>query len=824
MEKSPRFYRRLSSFFVFLLLLLAQAPAQRTLKFWAVTGSVLDVEMYRSIARDFERANNVHVEVTPIAWGNFQMKYFTAMAAGLPPDIGVTNLGGPFDYGTVGGLVDLLADFPEEAKELEKQFDPKLLEMFGVGGKLYGIPCDLSTLVTYYRTDIFKKLGLRAPQTWSELNKTIGTLEANGYQYYFGFTNGAQWAIGLYTMPYGLPGLQRKPDGTLTVNWENPKYQEAVMEALRLWHMHNSPGKDLGSRVVGMFRSDNPGEAIPLMLELHTNFSGIHHDVPELDGKWDIAPWPKADDGRPYNVMGGTSYVIFRKSKMKREAMAWMRYLLSNPVQEKMVLMHLQRSTDLGMPLPSPKSMWSNEAESFWNQPSLASSRKLFDVLRSVYPSFATVEPIHGSTEANRLESNLLDQMGTYILDHLDGLARQKGMSRSELIRAFGAGKFTDEHAALEQDIAAQLKKGYGEIAPKALELLRSETARYQARYGDIIDRLPQLERQTNILDYVKWAAAAVLFGLTALVVGRPKYRKHAISYLFVATPLVLAIVFVFVPAVVALFLSMTDYHPVLPLSTAAWVGTENYKTIVHSGDLTASFGRTIVYALFSMPVGIVISLVCAYLLNYKLKGQRFWRFLYFSPLVTSVVSIALIFGQLFLGGPQGWLNALLMKLHLVKDPIQFLTSEHYFLDCVIILAIWQGLAFTILVFLAGLQQVPDALYEAAEIDGAGTSRRFWHIALPGIRPQLFFVTVLGLIGSFQVFEVIYTLAGKSGDAGARFGPNDSALTVVPLIFHTAFETYEMGKSAAIAYVLFAVILLLTAAQAFFYRRAEARS
>jgi len=202
-----------------------------------------------------------------------------------------------------------------------------------------------------------------------------------------------------------------------------------------------------------------------------------------------------------------------------------------------------------------------------------------------------------------------------------------------------------------------------------------------------------------------------------------------------------------------------------------------------------------------------------------KPKGEKLWRFLYFSPLVTSVVSIALIFTQLFLSGKQGWLNAFLISTGLIEDSLPFLTSEKTFLQCVIALAVWHGLAFTILIFMAGMQQIPAQLFEAAEVDGAGPVRRFWNIALPGVRPQVFFISVLGLIGAFQVFEPIYMLANKSGDAGARFGPNDSALTLVPLIYHTGFETYEMGRSAAIAYVMFALILLLTAVQFRVYRR-----
>jgi multiple sugar transport system permease protein len=219
--------------------------------------------------------------------------------------------------------------------------------------------------------------------------------------------------------------------------------------------------------------------------------------------------------------------------------------------------------------------------------------------------------------------------------------------------------------------------------------------------------------------------------------------------------------------------------------------------------------------------VGIALSLVFAYLLNAKLRAQRWWRFLYFAPMVTGVVSVALIFSLLFLDSKLGLINAALLKFGLIKDPILFLSSDRTFLPCVMALAIWQGLAFTILIFLAGLQQIPQEMYEAAEMDGAGEIGRFWNIAVPGLRPQVFFVTVLGCIGGLQVFDTIYTLAGKSGGASARFGPNDAGETVVPLLYHYGFETFEMGKSSAVAYVLFVLILVLTMVQLRLYRRGE---
>lgn len=802
-----------------ILLALFAGAAQGQLRFWAVTGSVTDVEMYRQVAKGFTAKTGIEVEVTPLAWGNFETKYFTSMAAGLPPDVGATNLGGPFNYGSVGGLVDLREEFPEQTKKLEAKFNPGMLDMFTIGPKLFGIPSDLSTLVLYYRTDVFKKLGLAPPKTWSEMNQVILKLEAKGYHYYFGFTAGSQWALQLYTMPYGKPGFRIGTDGLPEVLWNDPDYQKGVLEALQLWHMHDSPGKDLGNRVIGMFKSDDPDVAVPFFAEIHTAAGQIQQTTPELAGKWDIAPWPRADDGKAFNIMGGTAYVIFRQSKMKKEAMQWLEYLNSPEAQREMILNRLNRGEESSFPISPVSEVWSPTNSEFWNQPSLQQHRRLREVLTEILPTFKTVPTIQGSVEASRMESNLLDQMGTYIRDRMDDLGRKHNITRAELVKRFGSGAMEAERQQLIAETASKLKSFYAKITPVAQQTLRTETARYAQRYGDIVQRLPEYERQRDVLDVVKLVVGIALLLTIVAIASLPKLRKHATSYAFVGVPVLLAVVFVFVPAIVALYLSFTDYHPVLPLSTAQWVGTKNYQDALGSGDLIDSVSRTVRYALFTLPVGILLALVFAYLLNGKLRGQRGWRFMYFSPLVTSVVSIALIFTQLFLGGKQGWLNSFLLAIGAIKDPIPFLTSEHSFLSCVIVLAIWHGLAFTILVFLAGLQQIPEALFEAAAMDGASPTRRFWNVAVPGLRPQLFFVTVLGLIGSFQVFETIYVLAGKSGEAGARFGPNDSALTLVPLIYHTGFETFEMGKSAAFAYILFIMILALTAVQFGVYRR-----
>ena len=373
---------------------LEVASAQKQpLRFWAVTGSVNDVTMFRKLAERFKTESGISVEVTPLPWGNFKTKYFAAMAAGIPPDIGVTNLGGPFDYSSVGGLVDLRSEFKEEAAALESRFYPGVLPMFSMGTKLFGLPSDLSTLVVYYRTDIFQQLGLQPPKTWSELNNCIATLEANNYRYYFGFTAGSQWADELYTMPFGVPRYSMGVDGIPRTNWNHPLFQKGMLEAMRLWNMHDSPGRDLGSRAIGMFRSDEPGTSTPMMIDQNSVAGQIAQTAPELKGKWGVIPWPTADGGKPYNVMGGTTYVIFRKSKMKVESWAWLKYLNRLKSQQEMILDRGNRADESSLMISPLKAVWEKENDSFWEKPEFDDQQSLQKVLTGVLPTFATSPP-----------------------------------------------------------------------------------------------------------------------------------------------------------------------------------------------------------------------------------------------------------------------------------------------------------------------------------------------------------------------------------------------------------------------------------------------
>jgi multiple sugar transport system permease protein len=242
-------------------------------------------------------------------------------------------------------------------------------------------------------------------------------------------------------------------------------------------------------------------------------------------------------------------------------------------------------------------------------------------------------------------------------------------------------------------------------------------------------------------------------------------------------------------------------------LTPATFIGFENYRKLLTSDVWQRSLLNTVYYTLPSVALSMLIGLLIAILLNQKVKFLAVFRLVYYLPCVISGAATALIWDWL-LHTDYGLVNGFL-RLFGVRGP-SWLTSEEWAMPAFIMMGLW-GAGGGMVIFLAGLQGIPRALYDAAKIDGAGTWRCFLSITLPMITPTIFFNLITGIIGSFQVFTPVYMLT--SG------GPNNATLTQVLLIYREAFQGFRFGYASAVAWVLFLVILVFTA---FFYRWSEA--
>lgn len=265
--------------------------------------------------------------------------------------------------------------------------------------------------------------------------------------------------------------------------------------------------------------------------------------------------------------------------------------------------------------------------------------------------------------------------------------------------------------------------------------------------------------------------------------------------------------VFYLWPAVRTLYLSFTESGP---FGGAEWVGGANYAELFANGELLDALRNTAVYTVIAL-VGIPIAVTVAALLNTKgLKGRAVYRVLYFLPAVTMPSAVAIVWRMLY-NGDFGMVNQM---LRLVGLPgASWLTQPSTALVAIAIVGVWAGLGTNIVIFLAGLQNVPEEIVEAAQLDGAGPLRRFVSITLPMISPSIFFVSVISVIASLQVFDLVYMMLGRSNPAAP------STRTVVSLFYEAGFQQHEAGLAAAIAFVLLVLVLGLTALQFRLQRR-----
>jgi ABC-type sugar transport system permease subunit len=271
--------------------------------------------------------------------------------------------------------------------------------------------------------------------------------------------------------------------------------------------------------------------------------------------------------------------------------------------------------------------------------------------------------------------------------------------------------------------------------------------------------------------------------------------QKNAISYLFIAVPVLSLIVFLFIPMIVSFWWSLNDYSG---LQAAKFVGLDNYiKLLTHDKIFAKSLLNTTVFVLLGMSIGPTLGLLTALMLNQRVRFRSIFRTAYYLPVMTSLVVVSTIWVMLY--NQNGLFNTILQNLGLPK--VGWLSDPHVALVSIAIASIWQGFGFETVVFLAALQSIPCELYEAACIDGAGNWAQFRYITLPALKPVILFVYIIGIIGSYQVFDQVFVMT--SG------GPVYSTSTIVYYLYDK-FRDLRLGYASAIAYILFAILVIFS--------------
>lgn len=277
--------------------------------------------------------------------------------------------------------------------------------------------------------------------------------------------------------------------------------------------------------------------------------------------------------------------------------------------------------------------------------------------------------------------------------------------------------------------------------------------------------------------------------------------QEERAAYLFLSPWLIGILVFLLGPIIASIFISMTDWTLV---STPNWVGIENYQKMVGDREFVNSMKVTLRYLLMSVPIYLVTGFGLALLLNQKLKGMNVFRTVLYLPSLLAGVAVAVLWSMI-LHPDLGMLNQMLRGIG-IADPPRWLSSPTWAMPAVVLMGLW-GIGGGAIIYLAGLQNIPPHLYEAAEIDGANWWQKFRHVTLPMMTPTIFFVLITSLIGAFQVFDVAYILGG------ARGGRGSSLMFYLLNLYNEGFRNGRFGYASALAWVLVilaAVVIIIT--------------
>jgi ABC-type sugar transport system permease subunit/ABC-type glycerol-3-phosphate transport system substrate-binding protein len=746
--------------------------------------------------REFER-RNPGTRVRNLAMGAGGMnsqKLMTSIAGGVPPDLVRQDrftIGDWASRDTFQPLDALLADpglnaATDPERIVPDEYYPSCWAEAVYGGKVYAIPDSTDDRLLYWNKKLFRENGLdpeRPPRTWEELLeytlkltkknpdgtfRTIGFIPvtpsySNSWFYLYSWQNGGEFM---------------SPDGR-TCTLDNP-HSEAALAWLTSFYEQISGAEQVQAFASTFMPQDqDPFITGKMAMKVDTNnaIRNIGRFGPELDFGTAPAPVPAARlrhegrfKGQPDYITwsGGFSYAIPVGSRHRELAWRFIKWM--NSLEGRRVFNRAQREWNESQDPPRPYV------------PEMHANRRINEVL------FREFAPEGNDPRSVRLREGM--QVGLAMMPY----ARFRPVT-------FVGQKLWDEHRrAFEQ---ATLKK----LTPKEALLAGQVSVQEELDRSFGRARYPFLNvgATVAVCAAVLLLAALGFWGYTRRAGGVPPLlRGEARAGVLFALPWIIGFLGFFLgPMLASIVFSLCDYDVLHP---ARWVGAGNYLRMGQDKMLQKAFYNIFFLAAIGIPLTTLLSLGLAMLLNARVKGMTFYRTAFYLPSLTPVVAMAILW--LFLLNPdsgvinQAWRATLTPWLGL-KAPT-WLSGEEWSKPALILMSLW-GAGNTIILWLAGLQGVPQHLLEAAELDGANVLHRFRHVTLPMITPYLLFNLIMGTINWLQRFTDIYVMTDGDG------GPVDSTMVPVLYLFKNAFQYFKMGYASAWAWLIFVVVMALTA-------------
>jgi multiple sugar transport system permease protein len=698
------------------------------------------------MARLFEeRHPGVVVETQAIPWEAAHAKLLTAVVGGIPPDVsqmGTTNMA---EFAAMGALEPLDARAGRSSSAAPDAFFPGWLQTCIVNNVLYGVPWYVDTRVLFYRKDLLAAAGFpRPPETWEELKEAArrlaGRRSADGKKLY-GISLGSRGWVELLTAVWQNGGDPLKPS--------EPAFYEAMRHYVGFFREGLAPTKEAVD--VNITHAFEIGY-LPMFISGPWMVEITQKELPRLAGRWDVAMLPGRKTRQSF--VGGSNLVVFRDSKKKDLAWEFLEFMSEAPTQVEW----MRRTTDL----PSVKKAWLDPY--FADKPmAQVFGRQLFQ----------TASP-PAIPEWEQIASAIEDAMERIVLD-----------------------------SSLSPD---QINVALHELETRILKM-RAERTWRPGTWGR----------------FLWWAAGAVLIGLLGLWARsfwklrikngggsseppfhwREFFQRDIVGILFVLPAFFLLATFLFLPIAASFVMSLTDLDvfSINQWAHTQFIGLQNYARLLQDAVFWRSLGNTLYFAGVGVPLTIAVSLLAAVALNQRfVRGKALFRTALFAPVVTTLVAVAVVWRWIY--HPDFGLFNWFLQEGLGIKKLFWLASPRTALPSLILMAVWKNFGYNMVIFLAGLQTIPESHYEAARIDGASSWQCFRYITLPGLAPTMLFVVIMTTIGYLQFFTEPYVMT--------KGGPLDSTMSIVLHMYNHGFRFFNLGYASAVSYALFGLIFVFT--------------
>jgi multiple sugar transport system permease protein len=767
---------------------LEPPPGVTELVMWAPGNELLDME---PLLKRFEQEHPSYRVIIGQAAARDMVadpqRFLCSVAGGMSPDVIKFDRYAISEWASRGAFQPLDSFLAADATNPAVRYHVSTntiirpaLEEATYGGQLFGIPDSADDRILYYNADILIREGFvnqdgtaRPPRTWEELEDYAIKLtrrDKNGKITRLGFAPnfGNSW---LYLYAWQNGGEFMSPDGR-TCTMDSPAVVQALEYMVRIYDELG------GAQQVYAFQSTFQGN------ELDPFLTGKL--VMKIDGDWFLqtiatygphlnfgsspAPMPArrlAGGYKPITWLGGWCLAIPAASQNREGAWKMICWLTSFEAQK----MKLNEAAE------------NNASQGRVYLPRMTCDTKVNDYMYATYVAGnPNLSP--ALKDAFRLCQKMLPD------------------TRYRPVTPVGQLLWNQHVSAFENAVYHKYPTARGAL-DEATRMVQKELDRYYAPATGV-----EIQWRWLVIVYlglVGLILAGVIAWQAATMGDRGYFRRQWFAGLACAAPWLIGfIIFTGGPILFSIIMSFCHYDILNP---ARWIGLKNYRWIFTQDPLFWKALWNTIYMVVGIPIGIVVSLSVAMLLNQRLKGMAFYRTLFYLPAIVPAVAASILWIWIF-NPTHGLLNTALAWLGI--DGPAWLQNETWSKPSLILMGLW-GAGSGMIIWLAGLKGIPEHLYEAAEVDGAGPWKRFIHITLPMLSPYIFFNVVMGLIGTFQIFAQAYIMT--------QGGPVNSTLFYAYHLFNSAFRYLQMGEASAMAWVLFAIVFALTVVQLYFSKR-----